>query len=39
MSTIPLFAPQCPFLGLIPGGLKQGATLRIRVTISGYNNR
>ncbi|KAG5670835.1 hypothetical protein PVAND_001069 [Polypedilum vanderplanki] len=39
MATIPIYNPQSPFLGQIPGKLRVGSTLKIRVTIQGFHSR
>jgi hypothetical protein len=39
MATIPIYNPQSPFLGEIPGGLRVGNTIKIRATIQGFHNR
>uniref|UniRef100_A0A182WFQ6 Galectin n=1 Tax=Anopheles minimus TaxID=112268 RepID=A0A182WFQ6_9DIPT len=39
MATIPIFSPNIPFLGLIPGGLSPGRMLRIKGIINSHGER
>lgn len=39
MATIPIYNPQIPFLGQIPGKMRIGSTLKIRAKLHGYHNR
>lgn len=39
MATVPIHNPVVPFLGLIPGGMRNGLVLKIRGQIQGFSNR
>ena len=39
METIPINNPVVPFLGQIPGGMRNGLVLKIRGQIHGSSNR
>ncbi|XP_053679376.1 galectin-4-like isoform X2 [Anopheles nili] len=39
MATIPIFSPNIPFLGLIPGGLSTGRMVRIKGIMNNHGER
>lgn len=39
MATVPIHNPVMPFLGQIPGGMRNGLVLKIRGQIQGLSNR
>lgn len=39
MATVPIHNPVLPFLGRIPGGMRNGLVLKICGQIQGFSNR
>lgn len=39
MSTLPVFNPQVPFIGLIPGGFRPSLMVRVKGVVHNYNGR